>query len=531
MLGKSLASVGMPELQKAVMGMDPRIKPFEALAELQTRVKREKMKQSMQAQNPEQAPVAQRMMSEAAALQNPYMAGLAAAPVESPVGMAGGGIVAFEEGGEVPRFDGRSGSMVYAPYGFANTADTRQYTPEELLEAQRLREMGLGDLIGEKARSAYNWLTQPASQLEPKVTTRTEGAGIEARLAKGIADLESKTGRTLTEDMKNIYRQKEMAKMLAEDKTGKSVKLEDLKGPAAATAPAGTKAAPTQTPAGLAAAAPRGAAGAGTGAPARVGLGATSYFDENKLKPMSEEDRIAAVQKYKTAMGAQNEEFLRPLKERLGKYESEIEEGKKGAMADALVQAGLGMMAGKSQYALQNIGEGGAAGLAALRESKKLDRAAQEKLLAAQGDMAKSRIALEKGDEQTAVALANQGRQEQQAGAQLDMMGKYYAGSNAAQMAAANAAMARANAMGGASGADKQRLNELKALQTTLQKQLDPKQNPMLILPANAAEKASLQGQLAQVNAAIAQMAGLGTIVPQASPAGGGSGAKFLGFE
>lgn len=529
MLGKSLATVGMPELQKAVMGMDPRIKPFEALAELQTRVKREKMKQAAQAQNPEQAPVAQRMMSEAAALQNPYMAGLAAAPVESPVGMAGGGIVAFEEGGEVPRFDGRSGSMVYAPYGFANTADTPQYTSEELLEAQRLREMGLGDLIGEKARSAYNWLTQPASQLQPKVTTRTEGAGIEARLAQGIADLESKTGRKLTEDMKNIYRQKEMAKILGEDKVGRSVKMEDLKGPAATATD--TKAAPTQAPAGIAAATPRGAAGAGTGAPARVGLGATSYFDENKLKPLTDDERIASVQKYKKAMGAQNEEFLRPLQERLSKYETEAEEGKKGAMADALVQAGLGMMAGKSQYALQNIGEGGAAGLAALRESKKLDRAAQEKLLAAQGDMAKSRIALEKGDEQTAVALANQGRQEQQAAAQLDMMGKYYAGSNAAQMAAANAAMARANAIGGASGADKQRLNELKALQTTLQKQLDPKQNPMLMLPANAAEKASLQGQLAQVNAAIAQMAGLGTIVPQASPAGGGSGAKFLGFE
>ena len=417
MLGKSLASVGMPELQKAVMGMDPRIKPFEALAELQTRVKREKMKQSMQAQNPQQQPVAQQALAEAASLQNPYMSGLGGAPVESPVGMAGGGIVAFQEGGDVPKFAGPQGSMVYAPYGFANTADNTQYTPEELLEAKRLREMGLGDLIGQKARAAYNWLTEPASHLQTKTSTRskvnaeTMGATLDAEDARGgegVAQADKK----------------------AEDKTKKEV--------------------------GLAAAAQgAGGAGAGRSGATGVGLGATPAAYSTGFTPQSDDDRIASMLKYKKAMGAQNEEFLKPISERLSKYESEVEEGKKGAMADALVQAGLGMLAGKSQYALQNIGEGGAAGLAALRESKKADRAAQEKLLTAQSDMAKSRIALEKGDEQTAAQLANQARQEQQAGAQFNLLGQHYANQDRAAQLQAQAYLARANSLGGAGGSDK----------------------------------------------------------------------------
>lgn len=514
MLGKSLASVGMPELQKAVMGMDPRIKPFEALAELQTRVKREKMKQSMQAQNPEQAPVAQRMMSEAAALQNPYMAGLAAAPVESPVGMAGGGIVAFEEGGQVPGFQ----AGVYLPAEFDNTIEGFQAGD---LYAQAMAKIKAGKPLTPKEVAVVNQGaagTQPAAQrsipgrnidmpaafdnkiqgFEPGNRYAEEMAKIKAREDEAknrplsgqekaliatsaplaaAADVVASPVNLLRNALRNPLERGERPSMtpfsdmrtrsmetfmpkeeaparntlnLRDPRLVGSETFADQITPSRADRIAATKKELEKELAGAGlggAAAARGAGG--TGAGARVGLGATSYFDENKLKPMTDEERIASVQKYKAAMGAQNEEFLRPLKERLEQFDKEAADQKKYAIPDALVQAGLGMMAGKSQYALQNIGEGGAAGLAALRESKKLDRAAQEKLLAAQGDMAKSRIALEKGDEQTAVALANQGRQEQQAAAQYDMLGKYYAGSNAAQMAQANAAMARANAVGG----------------------------------------------------------------------------------
>lgn len=112
MISQSLAHMGIAELQKAVLGMNPAIKPYAALAALQEKVKSEQMRQGQAMQNPAQPPVAQQMMAQAeqlnpAQINNPYMAsGLGAAPVQSPVqtGMASGGIVAFDEGGEVPRF-------------------------------------------------------------------------------------------------------------------------------------------------------------------------------------------------------------------------------------------------------------------------------------------------------------------------------------------------------------------------------------------------------------------------------------------
>lgn len=516
MLGKSLASVGMPELQKAVMGMDPRIKPFEALAELQTRVKREKMKQSMQAQNPEQAPVAQRMMSEAAALQNPYMAsGLASAPVESPVGMAGGGIVAFEEGGHVPRYNGstRDGSQV----NLGGVSGVPYYLPGPSAERDRLNALPgvyideFGNLIS-RAWDRFTAGTTIESQRKQK-TAAKEQAEKEASRPKYDAATQEK-GTAALEAMRDMQ-------------------------------PANEPAAISQPPAnasnaGLGVAAARGAAGAGAGAPARVGLGAATNAYEMDFKPQTDEDRIASFQKLKKAAGAQNEEFLRPLQDRLGKYESEIEEGKKGAMADALVQAGLGMLAGKSQYALQNIGEGGAAGLAALRESKKLDRAAQEKLLAAQGDMAKSRIALEKGDDQTAATLANQGRQEQQLAAQLKLQSQHYANQDAAAMMQARAYMARANAMG-----DKSALTQFQAGKLAdmagdnVQKYLESGPGMTALINARAEAKKSgvpfdanaFRNSLIQQEMQRLQQSMGNVTMPLASPAGGGSGAKFLGFE
>jgi hypothetical protein len=426
MLGKSLASVGMPELQKAVMGMDPRIKPFEALAELQTRVKREKMKQSMQAQNPQQQPVAQQALAEAASLQNPYMSGLGGAPVESPVGMAGGGIVAFQEGGDVPGFaDG-----VYVGPEMFNKLPTGSFgAPQEgsgvdqPWAQRKMDELAAKVRAGTATPQERAWISMFGGDALQRVGARET----QATYKNAPDQLGGETARL--QNFAKTAEQKDMPSIASKGDTKGEAKV------------------------GLAAAA-QGAGGAGAGR-SGAGLGATPAAYDTGFTPQSDEDRIAAMQKYKKAMGAQNEEFLKPLSERLSKYESEVEEGKKGAMADALVQAGLGMLAGKSQYALQNIGEGGAAGLAALRESKKADRAAQEKLLTAQGDMAKSRIALEKGDEQTAAQLANQARQEQQAGAQFNLLGQHYANQDRAAQLQAQAYLARANSLGGAGGSDK----------------------------------------------------------------------------
>lgn len=604
MLGKSLASVGMPELQKAVMGMDPRIKPFEALAELQTRVKREKMKQAAQAQNPQQQPVAQQALAEAASLQNPYMSGLASAPVESPVGMAGGGIVAFQEGGDVPRFQ----SGVYIPQEFDNTIAGFEAGD---LYAQAMAKIKAGKPLSPKEAAVVNQgaagtksepprsrnIDMPAAfdntitGFQPGNRYAEEMAKIKAKEDEAknrplsgqekaliatsaplaaAADVAALPVNVLRNSLRNPLekgegpsltpfsdiRARSMEQFMPKDEKVATRNTLNLRDPRLvgsdtfADQTAGTRneqnaaakeIAKKEALAGLeGAAAVRGSGRAGTGA-AGVGLGSIPSAYDTGFAAQSDEDRIASMQKYKKAMGAQNEEFLRPLSERLSKYESEVEEGKKGAMADALVQAGLGMMAGKSQYALQNIGEGGAAGLAALRESKKLDRAAQEKLLTAQSDMAKSRIALEKGDEQTAASLANQARQEQQAGAQFKLLGQHYANQDRAAQLQAQAYLARANAM-----TDKSALTPFQAGKLAdmagdnVQKFMDSSAGMQALITARAAAKNAgvpfdamkFRSDLVQREMQrLQQTMGGATMPAQASPAGGGSGARFLGFE
>lgn len=360
MLSKNLAGKSLPELQKALMGGDPSIEPYQALAAIEKMVKSEKAKTAQMAQQQRpQGMVAQQKLAEAAALRNPYMAaGLGAAPVappvtspmgeEAPVGMAGGGMVAFAKGG---------------------------LTPYE--------------------------------------------SGFEA---------------------------------------------------------------------------------------------------------LSDEERIAALQKYKTALGANNAELLAPLEKYQLKYEQEAEKADKNAVSDTLVAAGLGMMSGDSQYASQNIGKGGLKGLEAYQNAQKAKAAAQDKMLQSRADMTKSRIALEKGDETTAAALQNQARQEAQAAGQFNLQGQYYAGSNAASMAAA-----QNRGLAGGYGADKQRLAELKTILAS--KQTDLKAKDMM-LPKNAGRKAQLQAEVDELNKVIAEMAGVGTIAantPGAGAAGGNQ--KVIDFS
>jgi hypothetical protein len=365
MIGKSTANMSLEELQKAVMGGNPNVQPFQALAAIQKMVKGEKMKQAQNAQKAApQGMVAERTLAEAAALRNPYMAaGLGAAPVASPV-----------------------------------------------------------------------------------------------------------------------------------------------------TAPMGE--APQEAPVGM--------AGGGMVAFAKGGLNAY----ESGFEPMTEEEQTEAFLRRKEALGAKNAEFLAPLEKHQAKYEQDVEKSKKSGLSDALIAAGLGMMAGKSANTWQNVGEGGLKGLETYQASQRAGQAAQEKLLQSQADMAKSRIALEKGDETTAATLQNQARQEAQAAAQFKLQGQYYAGSNAASLAAA-----QNRGLAGGYGADKQRLAELKTLQASLQSQLDIKKNPQLAMSKNAGQKAELQAQLDMINKEIAGMAGIGTIAANTPGAGAAGGNKVIDFN
>lgn len=76
---------------------------------------RQKMRQEQQAKQPEQPKVIQKLIADAAQ-ETAMNRGVAAIPAQNVGEYAPGGIVAFEDGGSVPRY--QTGSVVRAPVGF-----------------------------------------------------------------------------------------------------------------------------------------------------------------------------------------------------------------------------------------------------------------------------------------------------------------------------------------------------------------------------------------------------------------------------
>lgn len=102
------------------------------------------------------------------------------APNLETVGKAAGGIIAFGDGGEVPRFNEKG--LVYSPYSYGNMGAQTQLTPAQFAEAKRLREMGMFDLLKEKFGPAWQALTtgpgpQVGSQQTYQSGTDLEGRG------------------------------------------------------------------------------------------------------------------------------------------------------------------------------------------------------------------------------------------------------------------------------------------------------------------------------------------------------------------
>jgi hypothetical protein len=92
-----------------------------------------------------------------------------------------------------------------------------------------------------------------------------------------------------------------------------------------------------------------------------------------------------------------------------------------------------------------------------------------------------------------------------------------------------NSVQGMIDARGGTAGTreDRLKLDSLKAMATNIGNEL---KDPFLGLPRNAEIKKAKQAELAQINAQLAQMSGLGTMMP-ASPTGARGGVQFLGYE
>ena len=138
--------LSIPQLQQALR--DGTINPQVGQIVLASKINQDKQaKNAMAAQAPKQPPVTQQDMA--------YGQGVPSLPTNlPPAGMAGGGIIAFDEGGYVPRYSGETdGSQVIDPYGEAISnawvpkayMDAATFAPRMLDKGTRYLSNSVGD--------------------------------------------------------------------------------------------------------------------------------------------------------------------------------------------------------------------------------------------------------------------------------------------------------------------------------------------------------------------------------------------------
>lgn len=554
MISQSLAHLGIAELQKAVLGMNPAIKPYAALAALQEKVKSEQMRQGQAMQNPAQPPVAQQMMAQAqqltpAQVNNPYMAsGLGAAPVQSPVqaptaNMASGGIIAFDEGGEVPRF---------------GAGDLIEQKKKEQLEEDRA---SLFDKFSRFGTAAKDMISLPGRAAAGVLNTAVVRPA-RALTGANIPYLFESTPdyiNSATPFYDEKYNKPEEERRKAEagwakdaEEIKKKAELEDARQMVDAskgeTTPAKTSktsvAGATSTAASTAKEKKTTPASSGPVGIAQAATGSDRFVAE-KL-PTAEEFFAARKKAEAGADQLPEDEYSKTLRANLTKREERLAQTeKKGDQMAALQAAGAFFGPGNL---LQNAQRGIPAYAEAKIKANAALEAAQDKSMDAQDAWARYNQARQDNNKKDAREAFKDFNVYTNQAKQLNLTGKHYQDTADYQKIAGQAALMTAQAAQTRAGAlanyDKSALTQfqqgklLDMANDNVQKMLDG--SPLIMLKAQKAAKEAGQSfdpiayrnQLVQAEIRKMQqsMAGGNTMAP-ASPAGGGSGARFLGFE
>lgn len=325
--------------------------------------RRKQMRDGAQMAAPEQPKVVDQAIAGMAAPM-PEDVGIGQLPV-GEMEFAAGGIVAFDEGGEVPRFNGETGSYLFPegsllgrfqrgqlrlPEGalLGTTERARQLQAEQIAEEQRRQELrnaafrtaaaaqeaaatqSVLPSATTPAASAATGRTQPAPRREPgaQIPMLLGGPGTTEQTQAGIAGLAS-TPSTLRQ---------EFAAFMPEGGTS----LADIERQ--------------------------------TGEVGAAGIAAAKAAKDLREKQLAEMGLFGVDQE-----------------RRLGERRGRIEKQEKELGGLSLLQAGLAMMSGTSPNALQNIGIGAQAGLKTYGEGIDKLENAREKLDDAYGRLEAAR--------------------------------------------------------------------------------------------------------------------------------------------
>lgn len=335
--------------------------------------RRKQMRQGAQMSVPEQPKVVDQAISGMGA-------GLPALPAQNLQGMeqtmAAGGIVAFDEGGEVERYNGEAGSLI--PYGGAyggapitGRTGYEGMSPMELARAlyeDMMQKIGPGLSPPERAkaeraaRAEANKLAVAQTSQGKTYTPEAYGVTTPAPLFPGAR------GPGPAEVSTPAPSDRAAAPRMA-PATAPAAGPEFLggPGPSAAQPPAGGLYDLATTPAQMKEA--MASMGISSGVPKEFTTGITDLQAAQEALANQNVEQLKAEQAARGQAFAGLEQRLKEREGRIGKMEAQ-----QGPMA--LLQAGLAIMGGTSPHALANIGAGAQVGMKAYSEGlDKLDRA------------------------------------------------------------------------------------------------------------------------------------------------------------
>lgn len=369
----------MPDqtLVNYVQNPTPEVPQYLALYELQSRKQMRSRMQGQQAQQPQQPSVAQQ-----------EMAGVPSLPVGNMYGgeeFARGGIVSFAGGGDIdreissalynrdldssfldPRFITYGvKDLLEAPFNYRTVIDPATGKPRKARDLYGTRP-NLDKLKAERAaeRAAWNQKIEELKNKKKGITTeKTEARAVKAAERSGAAYLPSQQPTDGDDIYGNINPKP--------DFLSKSAGVESL----LARSPESDLQGGISGGAGVTRSASQ--RGQGVGAPqlSWTDLADRSGdFDKLMRKEVTAEDEMAR----RNAMLGEDT-GREQLKQRLAAMEEEAAKEGKAAPWMALARAGLGMAAGNSQFALQNIATGGIEGLTDYHQAQERLRRNEDK--------------------------------------------------------------------------------------------------------------------------------------------------------
>jgi hypothetical protein len=428
------------------------------------------------------APIAQQVMAQAA--QADQSQGVEALASNLPQSYAGGGIIAFEDGGKVER---------YANTGFTGTAQVGQLGYDQLMKlfqtdpalareaALRAGPTGARFLAAlGTASNAANMALLPTAAGLPATMFATGVTGAmspeqrrsmysnpmvgamsgDTSLGAAIQNAPNMEKPTMGygEQMGNIF--STLGKTIVSapgDKTNpKGYGLSRLFAPddAPAVAPTATPAAMPYDPADAtrrsmfqgqaqpSALGGAGSSGAGGGGgfklptlPTMKETPAPTLTDYDKIIGSMPEKTKAASEAAVKASQAELEGFDKPGFEtregRLGQREVGLEKDTAISRALGLISTGLGVAGSKERSLAGALGNEGRQGIADLIRGEAANRAAKEKLEDARDNLEQQKVAAKKGNYQAAQAAGKDAANDLRAGTQLTMTGAHYGNTEA----------------------------------------------------------------------------------------------------